>query len=347
MQFGNRDVIGLDIGSYAVKLVQMRKSSKGWSIVAGAIAEVADKGPANQNQRETNVINAIQNCINLAGIKTNYAACALGGHEVAIRNFDFPVLPEDELETAILLEARQVCPFTTTDIAVDYHIIANGNDRTRGYLVAATNKQVNDITRLVKRAKLNCTLVDADALALLNCFTEIEKPGQEHGTAILNIGNNHTTMVIEGKSGWPLVRNLNYAAEEVIRQIAEEHSLTLENIRKILLDEAREMPPEIYESLTKVTGDFIRDIEKTLLYFSTQENSFAIQKILVCGGASLYKEIVKLLGSVLPVKIELWNPVDKIQCHGSTNAHGVLLKSVIKKNGPAMVVAAGLAMRSF
>ena len=339
MQFGHRDVIGLDIGSYAVKLIQMRKSSKGWSIAAGAIVDIIEKDPANLNKHETNVINAIENCIRLAGVKTNYAVCALGGPEVAIRNFDFPVLPVDELETAVLLEARQVCPFTTTDIAVDYHVIPNGKERTRGYLVAATNKQVSNITRLTKRAKLSCTLIDADALALLNCFMEIEKPGPEHGTAILNIGNNHTTMVIEGKSGWPFVRNLNYAAEEVIKQIAEEHSVTTDNIRKILMDETNEVPSEIYESLLKITEEFVRDIEKTLLYYSTQENSFSIQKILICGGASLYQEIIKLLSHMLPVEIVLWNPFDK-------NTKGILLKNVLKKNGPAMVVAAGLAMRT-
>ncbi len=346
MQLGNRDILGLDIGSYSVKLIQMRKSSKGWSVISGAIAEIISSNSENPNLRDVDIANTIQTCLRLAGTKTSYAVCALGGNEVAIRNFDFPSLPKEELETAVLLEARQVCHFTTTDIAVDYHVIPNGSERTRGYLVAATNKNIENITRLVKKSKLNCAMIDADALALLNCFTEIEKPENDHGTAILNIGNNHTAMVIEGRAGWPFVRNLNYAVEDVIKQIAEEYSFTSDSIKKILLDETKEMPPEIYEALMKATRDFVNDIEKTLLYYSTQNNSFGIRRILVCGGGALYQGIVKMLAKMLPVETVLWNPFEKMRLSKGRSSKSVLLKNVLKKNGPAMVVAAGLAMRN-
>jgi type IV pilus assembly protein PilM len=343
---GRRDIAGLDIGSYSVKVVQLRRTRKGWFVYAGAIAEINEKSVDTPARHESNIVHAIQNCLRLGGIKTNYTVCSLGGPEVAIRNFDFPLLPDDELETAVLLEARQVCPFTTTDIAVDYHLIPNGTQRSRGYLVAATNKQVGNIASLVKKARLNCAMIDVDALALLNCFTEIENPEPDHGTAILNIGNNHTTMVIEGKSGWPFVRNLSYAVEDVIKQIAKEHGDTPDSVKKILTDETKEIPSEIYESLMKFTEEFVRDIEKTQLYYSTQENSFDIRRILICGGAALYHEIVKLLGNMLPVESVLWNPFEKMRCHGVKNHKGILLKNVLKKNGPAMVIAAGLAMRT-
>lgn len=346
MQLGRRDIIGLDIGSYSVKLMQMRKTNKGWNAIAGAIVEINSNGPENPTRYESNVTRAIVNCLRLAGVHTNYAVCALGGNDVAIRNFDFPSLPDDELENAVLFEARQVCPFTTTDIAVDYNLIPNGSDRSRGYLVAATYKKVANIERIAKKAKLHCAMIDADALSLLNCFTEIEKPGPDHGTAILNIGNNHTTMVIEGKGGWPFVRNLNYAAEDVIRQIGEEHNFTPEAIRKVFLDDKKEIPPNVFESLRQHTENFVSDIERTLMYYSTQENSFNIQKVLVCGGGAMYKEIINLLGNMLPVETKLWNPFEQCRCQWKKSTKGILLKNMLKKNGPAMVVAAGLAMRS-
>ena len=347
MQLGRRDIVGLDVGSYAVKAVQLRKSAKGWFVYAGAISEIGgEKGSMTPSRQETSTVRAILDCIRLSGVKTHYAVCSLGGTEIAIRNFDFPLLPEDELETAVLLEARQVCPFTTTDLAVDYHLIPNGTERSRGYLVAATNKQVKNIARLAKKARLNCAMIDADALALLNCFMEVEQPGPDHGTAILNIGNNHTTMVIEGRNGWPFVRSLSYAAEDVIKQIAQEHDTKPASVKKMLSDETEEVPSEIYESLMKFTEEFVRDIEKTLLYFSTQENSFDIRKILICGGASLYQEIVKLLNQMMPLEAVLWNPFEKMKCHGVRNHKGILLKNVLKKNGPAMAIAAGLAMRT-
>ncbi len=346
MQLGRRDIVGLDVGSYAVKAVQLRKTSKGWFVYSGAISEISEKENSIPSRQEANITRAILSCLRIGRIKTSNAVCSLSGTEVSIRNFDFPVLPEDELETAVLLEARQVCPFTTTDIAVDYHLIPNGTQRSRGYLVAATNKQVNNIAKLIKKAKLNCTMIDADALAILNCFTEIEKPEPDHGTAILNIGNHHTTMVIEGGNGWPFVRNLTYAVDDLVKQIALEHNTTPDSVKKMLEDESSEIPSEIYESLMRITEEFVRDIEKTMLFFSTQENSFDIRKILICGGASLYHEIVRLLREMLPVEAMLWNPFEKMRCLGIKSHKGILLKKVLNKKGPAMVVAAGLAMRT-
>jgi type IV pilus assembly protein PilM len=346
MQLGRRDILGLDVGTFSIKAVQLRKTGKGWFVLAGAMVEIGEKGSNAPARHEANVTSAIINCVNIAGIKTSYAVCAMGGNDVVIRNFDFPNIPADELDTAVVLEARQVCPFATTDIAVDYTLVPNESGRLKGYLVAATNNQVRILEKLTKKAKMHCAMIDADALALLNCFTEVEKPENDHGTAILNIGNHHTTLVVEAKSGWPFVRNLNYAADDVIKKIAEEHSLRSEAVIKMLADEQKELPSEIYESLMRLTEPFVSDIEKTLLFFSTQENSFAIRKILVCGGASLYREIVKLLGNMLPVETVLWNPFEKMKCQGINNTKSVLLKNVLKKNGPALAVAAGLAMRS-
>lgn len=346
MQLGRRDILGLDIGTFSIKAIQLRNTGSGWSVLAGAMVEIGEKGAGTPTKHEANLIGAITNCVNIAGIKTNYAVCSLGGNDVAIRNFDFPNIPADELDTAVVLEARQVCPFATTDIAVDYTLVPNAAGRSKGYLVAATNNQVKNLEKLAKKARMHCAMIDADALALLNCFTEVEKPENDHGTAILNIGNHHTTLVVEAKSGWPFVRNLNYAADDVIKKIAEEHSLRSDSVIKMLADETKELPAGIYESLMRLTEPFVSDIEKTLLFFSTQENSFAIRKILVCGGASLYQEIVKMLGNMLPVETVLWNPFEKMKCHGINNSKRILLKNVLKKNGPAMAVAAGLAMRN-
>ena len=346
VELGRKEVVGIDIGSHSVKVVQLRRAHKGWSVHAGAIVEIGDKGTDSPGKKEANTLRAILTSLRLAGVKTNHAVCSLGGYDVAIRNFDFPHLPDDEMETAVLLEARQVCYFSTIDIAVDYNIVDRTKGRAKGYLVATTNKLLRNRLRLIKKARLNCTLMDADALALLNCFTEVEKPGKEHGTAILNIGNNHTTMVIESNGGWPFVRNLNYNGDEVVKQIAEDSDISIEQVKKIIAEGTEAQREDIHNSLARTSEKLASDIEKTLLYYSTQENSFDIENILVCGGFAQFDDLVKFLNNRLPINIKLWNPFEKMRCVIHHNHKGVLLKNVVKKNGPAMTIAAGLAMRS-
>ena len=341
----NKDVIGLDIGSYSVKTVHLSKSRSSWTITSAAIVEISPEGAGNPKRREANTIRAIQNCLRIIPTKTKLAVCSVGGPDVAIRNFDFPVLQPEEMEKAVVLEAKQVCPFTTNDIVVDYNLIPDGRDRARGYLVAVTSELLNRKLQLSREAHLNCALMDVDALATLNCFKEIEKPGNNHGTAVLNIGGRHTTLAVEGNNGLPFVRNLSYSGEDVIKLIAEQNSMTAEEVRRILAGEDNDVPPSVYDSLVEASLRLIGDIHKTIRFYSVQQDSFDIDRILVCGGFALFGRFMEFLNEHLPIRFELWNPFDKMKCH-SRVLQSVLLKNILRKNGPAMVVAAGLAMRS-
>ena len=341
----NKDVIGLDIGSHAVMAVQLVKSKGKWTVTSAAIVGISEKHAKSASRREANTVRAIHDCMRITSSGTKLAVLALGGPEVAVRNFEFPALEPEEMEKAVLLEAKQVCPFTTPDIIVDYNLIPDGRERARGYLVAATNKLLKNRMKLAKRAHLSCTLMDVDALALLNCFKETEQPDDNHGTAVLNIGSRYTTLAIEGNDGWPFVRNLNYSGDDVIGQIAEKNDMTPEDVRKILSGEPKNIPLPIDESLVEASLGLLGDINKTVRYYGTQQNSFEINRILVCGGFALFGRIVELLNEHLPLKFELWNPFEKMVCQ-SRILRGVLLKKILRQNGPSMAVAAGLAMRT-
>ena len=346
--FGLRrhEVMGVDIGSFAVKIVQLRKTSNRWLVTAAGIVDISDKGLDNPGRKETNSARAINNCMRLTGIKAKLAVCGVGGAEVAVRNFEFPKIPEEQIEQAIILEAKQVCPFNTDQISVDYRLIPDSNGKTKGYLVVATDKVIKSMVRVTSRAHLNCAMMDVDGLALLNCFNELEKPGKNHGTAILNIGSNYTTFTVEGDGGWPFIRNLNYAGDSIIEGIAAENEMTLSAVKAIFAGDPKGIPANIQDSFKRACDRLINDITKTVRYYGAQKRSSDIQKILVCGGFALFGQLVEILDGSLPMDVVLWNPFEKMRCHVGRNHRGVLVKSIILKNGPAMAVAAGLAMRA-
>jgi len=343
---GRQEVMGVDIGSSAVKIVQLRKASNHWLVTAAGIVDISDKGVDNPGRKETNSARAIHNCMRLSGIKTKLAVCGVGGAEVAVRNFEFPIIPDEQIERAIMLEAKQVCPFNTDQVAVDYRLIPDGEGKTRGYLVVATDRLIKSMVRLADRAHLNCALMDVDGLALLNCFNELEKPEKNHGTAILNIGSNCTTFTVEGEGGWPFIRNLGYAGDSIIEGIAAENEMTPDAVKAMFAGDPKEVTANIQGSFKRACDRLITDIVKTVRYYGAQERSSDIRKILVCGGFALFGELVKILEGSLPMDVKLWNPFEKMRCHVGRNHRGILVKSILRKNGPAMAVAAGLAMRA-
>jgi type IV pilus assembly protein PilM len=341
-----KEIMGVDIGSSAVKIVQLREASDHWLVTAAGVVDISDKGLDNPGRKETNIARAVHNCMRLSGIKTKLAVCGVGGAEVVVRDFEFPVIPEEQIERAIFLEAKQVCPFNTDQIAVDYRLITDGQGKTRGYLVVATDHVVRSMVRLANRAHLDCVMMDVDGLALINCFNELENPGTNHGTAILNIGSNNTTFAVEGDGGWPFVRNLNYAGDNIIEGIAAENEMTPDAVKAIFAGDPKEISANIRDSFKRACDRLINEINKTVRYYAAQERSSDIRNIMVCGGFALFGELVKILDGSLPMDVKLWNPFDKMRCQMGRNHRGVLVKSIVRKSGPAMAVAAGLAMRA-
>jgi type IV pilus assembly protein PilM len=339
------DVLGLDVGTSSVRMVQLAKDNGGFSVVSASISDIEDAGN-NHSAREANVVKAVQRCLASARTSARMAVCSVTGPEVAVRHFKFPPLQPEEIEGAIHLEASQVCPFNVDDGVVEYQLIQNGpcDDSTAGILVAATNEVIRRKLDIVEKASLNCALMDVDGLALLNCLAESKKGGAAISTAaILDVGGTCTTLAVLGENNLPFVRTVPYAGNDIVNQIAQENKVSPEIVRKDIYGTTRPtIPPEnLQPSLERACEKLISDVAETLRYHSAQAKSSVVDQILVCGGFGMVKGFVDILNNKLPVRAILWNPFDSMRC-----SVGRQCLDVIQANGPAMAVAAGLAMRS-
>jgi len=334
------EVMGLDIGSSAVKAVQLCKRDTGWTVTAAAVVDIAREDESDNGDKEMNTIKAVRNCLQSSGIQTRLAVCSVCGPEVAVRCFRFPALPPEEIEGAILLEAEQVCPFNIGDSIVDYQLISNGKDTVSGVLVAATNKLVGRKSDLVKQASLSEVLMDVDGLALLNCLSEYESLEAGPTMAVLNIGSSYTNLAIVSDNNLPFIRDMSYGGDDIINSVATKNGLSTEIVSGIMA--GREDPSEyqlkLADSLKEACRRLIIDVTDTLRYYTAEEKS--VEKLFVCGGFALVKGFVELLDSQLPTTAVLWNPFEKMACEARQ------CEDMLCQNGPAMAVAAGLAMRS-
>jgi len=211
--------------------------------------------------------------------------------------------------------------------------------------VAATNKLINSKIELAKQASLDCVLMDVDGLALLNCLSGCEKGNDGQTTAILNVGNSYTTLAImrhgRGARALPFIRDVAYAGNDIIEAIATENDMSTETVKEIVLGDSTTGQPELENSLEKACKKLIVDVNETLRYYTAQPESSFVEKIFVCGGFAVVKGLVELLDKQLPAKVVLWNPFEKIGCVAEQSC-----EEILQADGPAMAIAAGLAMRS-
>lgn len=328
----SHQLFGLDIGSSAIKLVQLKRDESGYALVA------ADMTCINKSDE---INSAIKKCILSAKINSRLAVCGVCGQETAVRHFTFPALLPEEIDGAVRFEAKQVCPFNSDDGVIDYQVIYTGEKEIKGYLVVATNNLINQKNNMVKQSSLHNVLMDFDGLALINCLRNCGD--YEHGktSAILNVGNSYATLVIISDDNLPFVRDISYAGKQIIEHLAAANEVEPE----IIVNFIREQKPgtnkiEIAEHLESSCGRLISNITETLYYDAVRRKSELVNKIYLCGGFALVDGFADLMKSRLPAPTVLWNPFEKIHCDSTLPACDLL-----RKNGPAFAVAAGLAMR--
>ena len=344
LNFGQDEVVGLDIGSSAVKVVRLRRDNGGYVVTAAGIVQIEP----NQNEghrADANTAKAISQCLQSAGVQSKLAVCSVCGPEVAMRDFKFPSLPPEELEGAVMLEAAQICPFDTADIAIDYQVMSDGDGSIRGVLVAATSGLIKKKLQVTKKASVDCVLMDVDGLALLNCLGEYEPREPGRATAILNVGRNYTTLAVMGDNELPFIRDIACAGDYIVKEIAVQTGQSVETVTAILSGR-QQCQFDLRDNLEKACERLIVDVNETLRFYAAQEKLSIAERIFVCGGFALISEFVEVLNRRLAVKAVLWNPFDKMSLGGGWHRRDLPQKDVLQKNGPAMAVAAGLAMRS-
>jgi type IV pilus assembly protein PilM len=334
-----QQVFGLDVGTSSIKLVQLQKTENGYSVIGAGMVFV--ENPNDENHRDANYAKAIRQCRQLAQTKGKLAVCGVCGQETAVRHFSFPALLPEEVEGAVELEAKQFCPFNTDEGVIDYQVISGNEKEIQGFLVVAANKILREKNSFVSAASLSNVLMDIDGLALINCMKYCR--GDEEGTsAILNIGNEYTTLAIIGDDDLPFVRDINFGGKAVIEQITIENQFPREVVEKVLRGEEKqpEVQDRILVNLETACHKLISNVTETLYYDAVRRKSEIVNRIYLCGGFSLVDGFYDLLKTKLPTETVLWNPFDKIICQQSLDCYDLL-----RQKGPAFAVAAGLAMR--
>ncbi|MBL7214931.1 MAG: type IV pilus assembly protein PilM [Phycisphaerae bacterium] len=346
------ELVGLDIGTASVKLIRLLKDADGYT-ASVAVKQDISTDPKNEDKSHKKITEAVKECLKKANLSGQNIVCGISGPEVVVRGFKFPPLPDAAIEQAVRLEAQQVCPFDSKQMLIDYQLIENtevtGQQKTAkvfprsGVMVACTENVVKEKTGILTEAGAKPLLVDSDALASLNCLNQLEWLDGNDTVAVIDVGWEYTNIVIYGQDGLPFVRDLNNAGRQIVQKISGELELSQEQVRKALA--SRETSTEMRNKMLLALNNAIRPlalaINETLRFYSFQEKTSGVEKIFLCGGFSLLNTFTEFFSDALPADVELLNPFEKIKCRAGDEGNELL-----KKYGPGLVVATGLAMRT-
>src|SRR5467141_2320296 len=169
-------VVGLDIGSSAVKAVELKPSGKSFKVTSFAIEPVPPDSIVDGAIIDgTAVADAIKRLFENKAFKTKDVAASLSGNAVIVKKISLPVMTEAELAESIYWEAEQYIPFDIQDVNLDYQILDAGTGAESSgtmdvLLVAAKKEKIADYTGVISQAGRVPVIVDVDAFAMQNAY---------------------------------------------------------------------------------------------------------------------------------------------------------------------------------
>src|SRR5512132_3217736 len=194
----SKAVVGLDIGSSAVKAVELKAVGKGFKVVAFAIEPVPPDSIVDGAIIDgAAVADAIRRVFENKAFKTKDVAASLSGNAVIVKKINLPVMTPAELSESIFWEAEQYIPFDIQDVNLDYQILdpgtaADGKGTMEILLVAAKKEKIADYTGVIAQAGRTAVVVDVDAFALQNAFELNYGFGGKTVVVLLNAGASAT-----------------------------------------------------------------------------------------------------------------------------------------------------------
>jgi type IV pilus assembly protein PilM len=343
----NKTVVGLDIGSSAVKAVELKTTGKTYRVVAFGTEPVPPDSIVDGAIIDGGAVaDSIARLFENKAFKARDVAASLSGNAVIVKKISLPVMTSAELSESIYWEAEQYIPFDIQDVNLDYQIL-NGDGDSNGtmevLLVAAKKEKIADYTGVISKAGRVPVLVDVDVFALQNAYEVNYLPEPGSVAVLLNAGASAININILSGSRSLFTRDISIGGNAYTEAVQKELGLpfeTAEYVKRgqpvdgVTLDEVRPV-------LQAMTENVLLEIQKTFDFFKATAASDRIDRILLSGGASSVDGFAQALEERLGAPVETFDPFRQI-------AFDPVKLGVIETDGlvPTAAVAVGLALRS-
>lgn len=340
-----KPVLGLDIGSNTIKAMRLQDRSGSLMLKAVGLKELPPEAiVAREIQDRETVIFAIQGLVEESDPKAREVAISLSGSGVITDELVMDRKTEPEAEQAILFEAEQRSPFDVEDVTLDYHIVNldQETEKMEVLLVAARNQFLKSQLDLVIDAGLEPVLVDADSLAILNCYELNYEIDPTRVIALVNLGFDVTNVTFIKDGHYNSTRNLIGGARSIYDALKGEFQLPSEKALEVLRGGVVEsVKPEAYKTtLAGAAEEICKNLDMALFYFKNSTKLEEIDQIMLSGGGGLIEFLPELLQERLSVPIETMNPLRNIEWDP-----GLFPDLDLENIAPALAVVVGLASR--
>lgn len=343
-------LIGLDISSSSVKLVELGQAATGEYVVERFASEPFEKGWITDGQIEKfdEVADAVRRVVSRSGTKCRHVAMAMPQSSVITKKIVLPGgLREEELEMQVEAEANQYIPFSLDEVSLDFCVIGPSSEAAGDVevLIAASRKdRVQDRQGLAEAAGLKPVVLDiesnASRLAIGRMIETLPNEGRDALVALFQIGADTTSLKVLRDDEILYDRDQAFGGAQLTQLISRQYGFSFEEA------EAKKVAgdlPDDYEAalLAPFVDSLAQEIGRALQYFFTSTPHHKVHYVMLAGGTAtlpgLKDRVVELTGFASMVV----NPFEGMKIGSAVR------ESKLRRDAPSYLTACGLAMRRF
>ncbi len=336
-------MLGIDIGSKTIKIVELEKSGASYSLVASGVVgysgSTVDK--MSDEKEMTSFAQIIKKLCLEAKINSKEAVLSIPESLAFTRTIKFPPLTDSEIASAIKWEAEQYIPIPVNE-AIIQHTILKRND-TAGpdtgvivLLVAAPRSIVEKYVKVVQMAGLTPVAVETELIALSRSLAPVDKT-----VLLADLGGSSTNLAIVNRGLLSFSRSLPVAGDAFTRAVSQSLSITpqqAEEYKKAYGLAPGQLEGKIKGALDSIVRLVADEIKKAVNYYLTEEKGEMPTALVISGGSSGMPELIASFSKTVGMEVLVGNPFSRIQIDPS-------LAQKLASFAPLYGVAIGLAMR--
>jgi type IV pilus assembly protein PilM len=335
-------MVGIDIGSKTIKVVEIDKQGGNPSLVASGIVGYSgitiDKMVDEKEMSSLGQI--IRKLHNEAGVSSKEVAISIPEPLVFTRTIKFPLLTDAEIASAVKWEAEQYIPIPLNEAIVQHTILVRNEKSSPPevlvLLVAAPRMVVEKYTKVVHLAGLNTVAVETELIALTRSLAPADKT-----VLLVDLGASSTNIAISKMGLLSFSRSVPIAGEAFTRAVSQGLGVTsqqAEEYKKTYGLTTTQLEGKVKGVLDPVLSLVVDEIKKAISYYLTDEKGETPSALIVTGGTSGIPEIVSMLTKLVGMEVLVGNPFAKVKIDLET-------AKKLAPYAPLYSVAVGLALR--
>lgn len=342
-------MLGLDISSGLVKLLELSQGTQGYKIESYAVEQLPpDVVQENEIKNPEALGAAIEEVVRRSRTTLKQAAVAVSGSAVISKIIQINAgLREKDLSGQVQLEAERYIPFPLQEVSIDFQVLgpSSKNPEMLDILLAASRTEIVDmLVHALGLGGLKAKVVDIEAYAMQRAFSlimdQLPEKGIKKTIAIIDIGSTATTLSVLHDGSMVYTREQTFGGKQLTEEIQRRYGLTAEeaNIAK----KQGGLPEDYFlEVLEPFKEMVVQQIDRaTQLFFSSSQFS-EIDHIVLAGGCACITGLIEKVQEKVGIPTLLANPLLNMTVSPSVSM------PAIQADAPSLMICCGLAMRSF